>query len=59
MNVRWNKVMEKHKAADVVGRIFNKAGTAEQKEQRRKNKQTWYKSDAFLILNFKPSHLYL
>jgi hypothetical protein len=38
MNVRWNKVMEKHTAADVVGRIFNKAGTAEQKEQRRKNK---------------------
>jgi len=38
MSVRWNKVMKKHKAADAVGRIFNKAGTVEQKEQSRKNK---------------------
>ena len=59
MNVRWNKVMKKHKAADAVGRIFNKAGPVEQKEQSRKNKQAWYKSDAFFILKFIPSHLYL
>jgi hypothetical protein len=32
MNVRWNKLMKKHKALDAVGRIFNKAGTVEQKE---------------------------
>jgi len=59
MHVRWNKVMKKHKAADAVGRIFNKAGTVEQKEQSRKNKQTCCKSDAFLILKFISSHLYL
>jgi len=36
MSVRWNKVMKKHKAADAVRRIFNKAGTVEQKEQSKK-----------------------
>jgi hypothetical protein len=51
--------MKKHKAADAVGRIFNKAGTVEQKEQSKKNKQARYKSDAFLILKFISSHLYL
>ena len=59
MNVRWNTLMKKHKATDAVGRLFNKAGTVEQKEQRRKNKQAWYKSDAFFIRKFIPSHLYL
>jgi hypothetical protein len=32
MNARWNKLMKKHKAADALGGIFNKAGTVEQKE---------------------------
>ena len=55
MNVRWKKVKKKHKAADAVGRIFNKAGTVEQKEQSRKNKRARYKSDAFFVLKFIPS----